>query len=299
MGSLVSVPEDVSLEGKVAIITGANTGIGYITAKDMARRKGHVIMACRRPEEGKKAVERAINEFKEFNPALKDEDIKVEYMHLDLGSLKSVREFVTEFLAKNIPLHYLINNAGIMNTPYALTEDGFESQFGVNHLGHFLLTNLLLDKLKSSSPSKIINISSNAHLAGSINFDDLKSEKSYWGWVAYCQSKVANLLFTFELARRLEGTGVTCNAVHPGFVATDIGRHTGFLFPIGARLLARTPENGAKTTLYAALHPDVANVSGEYFASTAIAQPSNYSHDEEVQKKLWEVSEKMVGLSDQ
>jgi len=295
MGSLVSVPEDISLDGKIAIVTGANTGVGFATTKDLARRKGHVILACRRPEEGKKAVERVKTELKTSNPSLTDEDIKVEYMPLDLGSLKSVREFASSFLAKDIPLHYLINNAGIMNTPYGLTEDGFESQFGVNHLGHFLLTNLLLDKLKSSAPSKIINLSSMAHAYGTIKFDDLKSEKSYSSWGAYSQSKIANVLFTFELARRLEGTGVTCNAVHPGFVATDLARHSGRF--IGAmQIFGRTPEKGAMTTLYAALHPDVNKVTGEYFADTAVTPAVAYSHDKEVQKKLWEVSEELVGL---
>jgi len=216
-------------------------------------------------------------------------------MQLDLGSLKSIRLFATEFIAKNLPLHYLINNAGIMNTPYTITEDGFEAQFGVNHLGHFLLTNLLLDKLKESAPSKIINLSSSLHEPGRIAFDKLKPEPTeYKGWTAYSQSKMANVLFTYELARKLEGTGVTCNAVHPGFVATDLGRHTSGIAI--AHLFARNCDKGAMTTLYAALHPDMKDVTGKYLADTAVKPSHEYSYNEEIQKKLWEVSEKMVEL---
>jgi len=292
MGGLQSVPKEISLNEKVCIITGANTGIGFVTAKEFAKRKALVIIGCRR--QGIETVEKAKKEIMAADPSIKEEDLKIEFIPLDLGSLKSVRSFAAEFLKKDLPLHYLINNAGIMNPPYGLTEDGFESQFGVNHLGHFLLTNLLLDKLKLSAPSKIINLSSAAHAMGKINFDDLQSEKSYGGWTAYGQSKIANVLFTYELARKLEGTGVTCNAVHPGFVSTDLLRTTtGGSF---INLFGRTPEQGAMTTIYAALSPIVATVTGKYFADTSVTDSSAYSHNVEVQKKLWTVSEQLVGL---
>jgi len=294
MGVLHSVPESVKLDGKTCIVTGANSGIGYVTAKELARRKAHVIMACRRQEAGMKAVEQAITELLKEDSTLRREDIKLEYMYLDLASFQSVRNFVSAFQAKGLPLHFLINNAGIMNAPHSLTEDGCELTFEVNHLSHFLLTNLLLDKLKQSAPSKIINVSSSMHTMGRINFDDLKGERSYSGYKSYSQSKVANLLFTYELARRLEGSGVTCNAVHPGFVHTEIGKNSPVVTAMS--VFARSPEKGAMTTLYVALHPDAATANGEYFSNTAVSSSTSYSHNQEIQKRLWDFSSNVVGF---
>jgi retinol dehydrogenase-12 len=296
MGSLLTVPSEVKLDNKVSIITGANTGIGYETAKDFAARNAHVILACRNKEKGENAVNRIKEEVTKSDPNIKLEDIKIEFMELDLSSLNSVRNFVKEFKSRDLPLHLLINNAGIMNTPYGKTQDGFEQQFGTNHLGHFLLTNLLLDDIKKSAPARIINVSSSAHFMGKINFDDLMSEKSYGGWAAYGQSKLANVMFTYELARKLEGTGVTVNAVHPGAVATELGRHTFYINFISG--VFRSPYKGALTTIYVAVSPEASNITGKYWADTVVKSSSSASYNVEDQKKLWDISAKLVGLDE-
>lgn len=208
----------VSLNGKTVIITGGNTGIGKETALDLAKRKARVILACRNDDRGQTAAE-------EIRKASRNKN--VEYRHLDLSSLSSVRQFSSDILDEDIPVDILINNAGIMRCPYWKTEDGFEMQFGVNHLGHFLLTNLLLDRIKESPNARIVNVSSIGYkrVPEGINFDDLNSEIKYSPHKAYCQSKLANVLFTRKLAKRLEGTTVTVNSLHPGVIWTDLGRH--------------------------------------------------------------------------
>nr|KAF6411541.1 retinol dehydrogenase 13 [Rousettus aegyptiacus] len=212
-------PSKATIQGKTVIVTGANTGIGKQTALELARRGGNIILACRDMEKCEAAAK----------------DIRRETLNhcvnarrLDLASLKSIREFAAKIIEEEERVHVLVNNAAVMRCPHWTTEDGFEIQLGVNHLGHFLLTNLLLDKLKASAPSRIINLSSLAHIAGHIDFDDLNWEKrKYDTKAAYCQSKLAVVLFTKELSRRLQGTGVTVNALHPGVARTELGRHTG------------------------------------------------------------------------
>jgi len=221
----------------------------------------------------------------------------MEVMTLDLCSLKSVREFVAAFLSKNPSLHILINNAGVMNIPYAKTEDGFETTLAANHLGHFLLTNLLLDTLKKSAPSRIINLASFAAKGGHINFDDLMGEKNYEQWTAYTQSKLANILFSFELAKRLEGSGVTTYAVNPGFVKTDLLKNTSAKAKVAAKVAAKSPDDGVKTALYVALSPDVEKVNGKYWSDCAESQSNEESHDAEVAKKLWDISAQLVHLN--
>ena len=205
-----------TLNGKTVIITGANTGIGLETAVDMAQRGARVILACRNPEKGKAAVqvvkERSKNE-------------AVVFAQLDLASLQSVRDFATRILNQEPHIDILINNAGVLVPSYTKTEDGFELQFGVNHLAHFLLTNLLLDRLKEAPAARIVNVSSNAHMIGKIYFDDLQSEKSYSKFRAYGHSKLANILFTRSLARRLKDTRVTAYSLTPGLVRTELERH--------------------------------------------------------------------------
>lgn len=198
------------------IITGANTGIGKETAIDLARRGGKVYIACRDPVRGVEAL-------KDIQD--KSESTNVYFLQLDLGQMESIRQFTKKFRSAEDQLHILINNAGIMACPRSQTRDGFEAQIGTNHLGHFLLTNLLLDLLKNSAPSRVITVSSLYHIFGFINKNDLNSEKHYWRWLAYAQSKLANILFARELARRLEGTQVTSNALHPGCVNTDLTRN--------------------------------------------------------------------------
>ncbi|XP_045925311.1 retinol dehydrogenase 13-like isoform X2 [Micropterus dolomieu] len=210
---------NATINGKTVVITGANAGIGKETARELAKRGGRIIMGCR--DMGK--CEEAAKEIrgKTLNP-------HVYACHLDLASMKSIREFAERIKQEEQRVDVLINNAGVMRCPAWKTEDGFDMQFGVNHLGHFLLTNLLLDKLKESAPSRVINLASLAHIVGKIDFEDLNWEKKKFDTKqAYCQSKLANVLFTRELAKRLQGTGVTVNAVHPGVVATELGRHTG------------------------------------------------------------------------
>ncbi|XP_062133078.1 retinol dehydrogenase 14-like isoform X2 [Drosophila sulfurigaster albostrigata] len=277
--------------GKVVIVTGSNTGIGKETVLELARRGATVYMACRDKSRAEKARLEVIRETKNQN---------IFFRELDLASLDSVRKFVDGFKKEQSKLDILINNAGIMHCPRMLTKEGFEMQLGVNHMGHFLLTNLLLDLLKKSSPSRIVNVSSLVHAYGTINFDDLNSEKSYNPDTAYIHSKLANILFTRELAKRLEGTNVTVNALHPGVIETELGRHVKifnnpiFLFLVSPLvwLIFKTPKNGAQTTLYAALDPDLNGVTGLYFSDCKPKEVSAAAKDANSAKRLWEESEK-------
>ena len=204
------------LDGKTAIITGANTGIGLETAVDFAQRNGRVILACRSKDKGEAAVELVKKRSSNNN---------VLFMQLDLSSLESVRNFSARVLDSEAHIDILVNNAGVMACPYTKTADGFEMQFGVNHLGHFLLTNLLLDRMKEAPSARIVSVSSSAHGRGKINLDDLNSTKDYNSWGAYAQSKLANILFTRSLATRLEGTNVIANTLHPGLIKTELSKH--------------------------------------------------------------------------
>ena len=205
------------LGGKTVVITGANTGIGLETAVDLAKRNARVILACRSVERGERAA---------VDVKKRSGNDNVVFVQLDLASLDSVRECAAKILEEEPRIDILINNAGVMGTPErTLTQDGFEMHFGVNHLGHFLFTNLLLDRIKEVPSARIVNVSSAAHVGGKINFDNLNSERSYSHWSAYGTSKLANILFTRSLAKRLEGTGVTTNALHPGLISTELGRN--------------------------------------------------------------------------
>ena len=232
----------VSLKGKTVIITGANTGIGKETALDLAKRKARVILACRNDYRGEKAAQ-------DIRKASHNKD--VEYRHLDLSSLPSVRQFSNSIIDEGIPVNILINNAGIMRCPYWKTEDGFEMQFGVNHLGHFLLTNLLLDRIKESPNARIVNVSSIGYKAApeGINFEDINSEREYNPRKAYCQSKLANVLFTRSLAERLEGSTVTANCLHPGIIWTELGRHWENSFSLFKKVCTITDNENVKALL--------------------------------------------------
>ena len=218
-----------TMTGKTVVITGANTGIGRETALDLAKRKAKVILACRDPEKGEKAASAIIKESGNTN---------VVFRQLDLASLESVRHFALRVLDEEPSVDVLINNAGVMQCPYWKTTDGYEMQFGVNHLGHFLLTNLLLDRLMQAPAARIVVVSSRLHESiNGIQFDDINSEKTYSPREAYAQSKLANILFTRALAKRLQGTSVTINCLHPGVVRTELGRHMmddiGFFKKVG------------------------------------------------------------------
>ena len=281
-----------SLKGKTVVITGANTGIGKETAVDLARRGARVIIGCRNIEKGKEAL----NEIQE-----RSGNNNVFLEKLDLASLESVRSFADKILNSEPRLDILVNNAGVMACPYQKTEDGFEMQFGVNHLGHFLLTMLLLDRLKRSQPSRIVNVSSSAHRMGNgkINFEDINYEKSYNAWSAFYNSKLANVLFTRELSKRLEGTHVTVNALHPGAVRTELGRHSvlsSALFSPVVWYFCKTPEQGAQTSIYCVVSEEMEGVSGKYMKDCHIVEESKGAQDDDAAKKLWEISMKLVGL---
>ncbi|XP_040899568.1 retinol dehydrogenase 12 isoform X2 [Toxotes jaculatrix] len=244
----------VRLDGKTVLITGANTGIGKETSRDLARRGARVVMACRDLTRAERAAEEIRRTTGNGNVVIR---------HLDLASVYSVRQFAKDFLDSEDRLDILINNAGVMMCPKWLTEDGFETQLAVNHLGHFLLTNLLLPKLKSSAPSRVVNVSSIAHQGGRIDFDDLFfSRKPYSPLESYRQSKLANVLFSRELARRLRGSGVSSFCLHPGVIRTELGRHVqgwfpllGVLLSLPSLLLMKTPSQGCQTTVYCTVTP--------------------------------------------
>lgn len=279
------------MEDKVVIITGANSGTGKWTCIELAEMDAKVIMLCRNKIRG----EEALKEVKEIS---KNNDI--ELMICDLGSQDSIRNFCEEFKNKHNRLDILVNNAGVILPGKHETTDGYELQFGVNHLGHFLLTNLLLDLIIKSAPSRIINVASGGHKAGKIHLEDINLEESFNMSKAYAQSKLANVLFTYELSRRLEGQGVTVNTLHPGAVASNIGinRDTGFGKLITGMLkpLFQTPQKGAETAIYLASSKEVEGISGKYFYKKKQAESSKLSHDKELAKKLWDLSEEMVEL---
>ena len=288
---------DKKLHGKTVVITGGNTGIGKETAIDLAKRGAKVVIACRSMERGNKAL-------KEIREASGSE--KVHLKRLDLASLKSIRSFAEEINATEERLDILINNAGIMMCPKWKTEDGFEMQFGTNHLGHFLLTNLMLDLIKKSAPSRIVTVSSLAHfMASRINFEDINSEKSYDKYVAYGQSKLANIMFTRELHRRLKGTGVSCFCLHPGSVSTELQRHSfdaGYMKYVSwpMKVYWKTPIEGAQTNIYCAVQEGLEKESGKYFSDCEVTvplrAPFREALSEETDKRLWVLSEELVGL---
>jgi NAD(P)-dependent dehydrogenase (short-subunit alcohol dehydrogenase family) len=218
----------------------------------------------------------------------------VEFIVADLSLLGGIKHAATAFMENHTHLHVLVNNAGGMFTKHVLTTDGYEYTFALNHLNYFLLTNLLLDMLKASAPARIINISSNAHENAKIDFENLQGEKRYVGLEAYGQSKLANLLFTYELSRRLDGTGVTANAVHPGVVATGFARNNGPVYNVGTwiagQLFFRKPERGAQTGIYLASSPEVEGISGKYFVDSKPVDSKPQSHDRAVAEKLWQIS---------
>jgi NAD(P)-dependent dehydrogenase (short-subunit alcohol dehydrogenase family) len=278
-------------KNSVAVVTGANSGMGKATSIELARIGARVVMLCRSKARG----EEALSEVRALSG-----NNSVELMLCDLGSQKSIEGFCGEFKKKYNRLDVLVNNAGVILPGRHQTADGYELQFGVNHLGHFLLTNRLLDLLIASAPSRIVNVSSGAHKAGRIHFEDVNLKKNYTLFRAYSQSKLANILFTYELAERLKGTGVTANCLHPGAVATSMGinRDTGFGTLITGILkpFFQTSEQGAETAIYLATSSEVEGVTGKYFYRRKPVPSSKRSYDKAHAKKLWDLSEKLTGL---
>ncbi len=279
---------DISLEGKTALITGGTNGIGLVTAKELARMGANVTIVSRSPEKCA-AIAEAIR-VETGNP--------VEFFSSDLSTLAGIMQAASDFKKHHTRLEILVNNAGGLFVKRQVTPDGFEYTFALNHLSYFLLTNLLLDLIKSSAPARIINVSSGAHLSGKIDFDDLQAQKHYRGMKAYSQSKLANVLFTYELARRLEGTGVTVNALHPGFIATGFATNNGFLYRFGMGIVGRfirRPEEGAETSMYLASSPEVEGVTGKYFYECKPVPSSSLSYDRALQERLSQVSLELTG----
>ncbi|MGH7899542.1 MAG: SDR family oxidoreductase [Candidatus Binatia bacterium] len=280
-----------SLRDKTCMITGATSGIGRAAAIEIARLGARLIVVGRDRERG----EAALREIRD-----RSGNGDVELLLADLSSQQSIRALAGELLARDRPLHVLVNNAGIFALRRSLTVDGIESVFAVNHLGYFLLTNLLLDRLKRSAPARIVNVASDAHAWGAIDFDDLGGERRY-GWMRiYGRSKLANILFTYELARRLAGSGVTVNCLHPGAVATRLGAQNGAIarFLIGLlRPFLRMPEAGADTIVHLAASPELDGVTGKYFVDRREGRSSRESRDGAVARRLWEVSAEMTGVS--
>jgi NAD(P)-dependent dehydrogenase (short-subunit alcohol dehydrogenase family) len=280
-----------TIAGKTVMITGATAGIGRVTARELARMGANLVLVCRNRARGEETV-------REIRAAAGNEE--VELMIADLASRAEIRRLAEGFLATRRPLHVLVNNAGIFNLRRETTADGIEAVFAVNHLAYFLLTSLLLDRLRESAPARIVNVASDAHHWGTIDFADLQAERRYRSMGVYGRSKLANILFTYELAKRLEGSGVTVNCLHPGAVGTQLGSNNGWiarvLLPL-LRPLMRTPEHGAETSIHLASSPEVEGVSGRYFVDRREKRSSPESYDAEVARRLWETSERMTGLA--
>ena len=281
------------LKGRTCLVTGATSGIGEETARGLARLGATVIVAGRNPAKCLATVARIRRE--SGNP-------DVEYLLADLSSQAEIRALVHRFRERHDRLDVLVNNAGSAFRRRRLSADGIEMTFALNHLSYFLLTNLLLETIKSAAPARIVNVASNGHYESPLDLNDLEMERDYSILKAYNRSKFANVLFTYELARRLKGTGVTANALHPGLVATNIVRHNGLLVWWGWRLYVRfrgplTVKEGASTGIYLASSPEVEGVSGAYFVKKKQAPSDPATYDEAVARKLWEASARLTGLS--
>jgi NAD(P)-dependent dehydrogenase (short-subunit alcohol dehydrogenase family) len=280
-----------SVKDKVCVVTGASGGIGKQVALGLARQGARVVIVSHSKERALKAVDEVVHT--SLNP-------HVDLVVGDLSTNDGVRAAAAEIDRRYGQLHVLVNNAGLLIGKRTLTADGLDKTFALNHLAYFHLTNLLLDKIKASAPARIISTASSAHRLGRIDWENLQGERRYSQWGAYGTSKLMNILFAIELARRLEGTGVTSNAVHPGFVRSEFARTAS---PIIRALVragmvgALNVEKGARTTLWAATAPELSGTSGKYMARSALATPRATALDEAAQHRLWEVSEKLAGLA--
>jgi NAD(P)-dependent dehydrogenase (short-subunit alcohol dehydrogenase family) len=284
--------KEMNMSGKICLVTGATNGIGKAAARALAQMGATVVIVGRDAQKAAQVTE-------EIRTVSGNQN--VDWLLADLSSQQEVRRLADEFKRRYPQLHVLLNNAGGTFTNRQLSVDGIEMTFALNHLAYFLLTNLLLDMLKASAPARVINVSSDAHSGGKIEFDNLQGERSYSSFGPYGNSKLANILFTIELARRLEGTGVTVNALHPGLTSTGFGKNNpGFFMKVMRAvipLVARSPEKGAATSIYLASSPEVQGMTGKYFVDCKVTQPSAPAADTTVARKLWDVSAEMVHLA--
>ncbi|HSF31644.1 MAG TPA: SDR family oxidoreductase [Candidatus Tectomicrobia bacterium] len=279
------------MHDKICVVTGATSGLGLVTAQALARQGATLIVVGRDPERSAATVSRIQQE---------TGNAAVESMLADLSTQGQVRQLATEIQRRFSRLDVLVNNAGALFARRQLSQDGVEMTFALNHLAYFLLTNLLLEPLKASPTARIVNVSSEAHRGARLDFADLQAERNYGGYRVYARSKLANILFTYELARRLEGTGIVANALHPGFVATNFGRNnrrfTAGLFRILQRAAAISPAEGAQTILYLASSPQVEGITGEYFVKQKAVRSSQVSYDRAAAERLWQVSAELTRL---
>jgi NAD(P)-dependent dehydrogenase (short-subunit alcohol dehydrogenase family) len=276
------------MKDKVCLITGATSGIGQAAALTLAKMGATVILAGRSEKRCQNSITKIKRETGNQN---------VDYLLADLSVQAQVRALAAEFKSRYERLDVLVNNAGAFYAFRQVSADGIEMTFAVNHLGYFLLTKLLLETLKASAPARIVNVASNSHLGEHLDFDNLELKRGYWAVRAYGRSKLANLYFTYELARRLEGTGVTVNAMHPGFVRTNMGANNGWLVRLFLPLVhlsSLTPEQGARTAVYLASSPEVEGVTGKFFVRDREVASDLVSYDESAAKRLWEISEEMT-----
>jgi NAD(P)-dependent dehydrogenase (short-subunit alcohol dehydrogenase family) len=283
------------MQGKVCVITGATAGIGRVAATELARRGAHVVIVGR-------STEKCASTQAEIRSATAA--AVVDSLVADLSSLAETKRLAGQICERYPRIDVLLNNAGAMFWKRTESADGIEKTFALNHLSYFVLTNLLLPVLKQSTPARIVNVASDAHKGVSINFDDIQFKQKFSGWKAYQQSKLANILFTYELARRIEGTGVTANALHPGFVRTSFlealnEAPAGWLLKKVGGLISLSPEQGARTSIYLASAPEVAGVSGRYFVKEKPVVSSPQSRDQSTAERLWKLSVEMTGVGDQ
>lgn len=282
----------MTLAGKDIVVTGATDGIGKVTARELAKMGASVTIVGRNAAKGEAVVG-------ELRKAAGHD--RIGFVAGDLANQKGVRAAAGAIKGRLKKLDGLVNNAGAMFTKRELTEDGIERTFALNHLGYFLLTHELLDLLKTSQPARIVNVASDAHKGQKLDLSDLQNAKNYSGWRAYGQSKLANIYYTYELARRLQGTNVTANCLHPGFVASQFGSNTSGLFGMllgwAKTVAAISEDDGAKTSVYLASSPAVSGVNGKYFDKCAVAPSSGVSNDADIARALWRESERLTGIA--
>jgi retinol dehydrogenase 12 len=274
-----------TMQGKVCLITGANSGIGKAAATELARHGATVVAACRNAEKGQATVAEIRK---------KTQSGTVDFLAADVSSQDAVLKLASDFRARYPALHVLINNAGLVSRKRLMSVDGIEMTFAVNHLAYFLLTNQLLDLLKASAPSRVVIVSSEAHRSAHIDFDDLQLQKNYGGFSAYAKTKLCNLLMNQELARRLEGTQVTTNALHPGVVATSIFREAPGWMRIPIMALAKGPEKGCKTMVYLSESNEVKDTTGKYFINNKEKAPAPAALDVQSAQRLWQISSELT-----